>query len=282
MTEPSNVLRFDRAEFADRATGGTPCASCKGPLGTEYWRWQRLVFCAKCRPKIGAQLASSQSNKALAKAALHGGGVALACGIGYAVFVGVTKFQLALLTIGIAYVVARVVRNASGGIGGTKFQVLAVALTYVASTMGYAPGIVEAVKHSAEVHAKATKDSSAGRAPTASPEHIGGAAAETANEPRDPAASNPTSTPSPQASSKGGLFALAYAVLFLLGVMLAMPFLEITSAPIGVLIVLIGLWQAWKLTRGVPVTLEGPFRVAAAQGGASDDGTAAIEGTSAS
>ena len=102
MTEPSNVLRFDRAEFADRAAGGTPCASCKGPLETEYWRWQKFVFCAKCRPKIDTQLASSQSNKAVAKAALHGAGVALACGLGYAGFVAVTKFQLALLTIGIA------------------------------------------------------------------------------------------------------------------------------------------------------------------------------------
>ena len=30
----------------------------------------------------------------------------------------------------------------------------------------------------------------------------------------------------------------------------------------GLLIVGFGLWEAWKLTRGLPLSLEGPFRVA--------------------
>jgi hypothetical protein len=212
MSDPVPELQFDRATYAAPSAGGAaavaPCGGCKRPLADQYWKWHRLLVCETCRDGLDAKLRETQSASAFGKAFLQGGGAALACGVAYAIFVAVSNIQFALATIGIAIVVAQVVRKASGGVSGRRFQLLAVALTYVASTMGYAPAIFRAVNHSAH--------------PVASP----------------------------------------LALVLLVGVTLISPFLEITEAPLGALIIGIGLWEAWRRTRAVPLRIEGPFRVA--------------------
>jgi hypothetical protein len=50
----------------------------------------------------------------------------------------------------------------------------------------------------------------------------------------------------------------------LLAYMLAAPFLTATESPLGLVIVGIGLWEAWRRTRGLPMIVTGPFRVAPA------------------
>jgi hypothetical protein len=243
MNDNGSELRFDRATYAKDASAGVPCASCKGPLGDPYWKWQQHTVCARCRDRLAGMLADSQSNKRLAKAILLGGATALGCGIAYAVFVAATKMQFALATIGIAFLIARVVRQASGGVGGVRFQVVAVAFTYLSATMGYIPGIWHGLTQASE-HAKVEAKTGA-----ASPE-----------------ASASPSTDS-DAKPKGGVGSLLVGVAWLLGIMLAAPFLEATEAPLGLLIVGFGLWEAWKLSRGPPVRLEGPFRVGEPQAG---------------
>jgi hypothetical protein len=59
---------------------------------------------------------------------------------------------------------------------------------------------------------------------------------------------------------------MASFVAILLAITLAAPVLAATSAPIGLLIVGFGLWEAWKLSRGLPLTLDGPYRTAPATG----------------
>jgi hypothetical protein len=166
--------------------------------------------------------------------------------VGYAIFVGMTKIQFALITIGIGYLVAKTVRKASGGLSGRKFQVLAVVLTYLAATMGYAPGILGALKDSADKHHAATAASGTPAAPGAAPA-----------SPPAPGASEDEGAKKPV-----GVMELVLGIGILLGIMLAAPFLEITDAPLGLLIVLFGLWEAWRLSRGVNLAIEGPFRVA--------------------
>ena len=182
-------LDFERATYA-QSDAGPPCANCNRPLTDEYWEFSSRPICANCKGQIAAVLEASQSKAAFVRAIVQGGGVAVACGIGYGVFVALTGYQLALITIGIAFVVAKVIRKCSAGVGGRRYQVLAVVLTYLASTMGYAPAMLED---------------------------------------------------------------------FGVGI-LAAPFIAATQAPIGLLIVAFGLWEAWKLTGGVPMVLGGPYR----------------------
>jgi hypothetical protein len=161
---------------------------------------------------------------------------ALACGIGYAVFVAATKSQLALLTIGIGILVANAIRKASRGIGGRRFQVLAVVLTYLATTMGYFPAVWRGATESAE-H---------------STQHGSGSA---------PHSAESGSTEGPESGPKSfsvGAAVFAVAVLFL--VTLAAPFLA--KDVLGLLIVGFGLWEAWRRSGALPLVIEGPFRVA--------------------
>jgi hypothetical protein len=236
MSENDSELSFDRATYAKDAGAGASCTNCKGPLGESYWRWQRNVVCAGCRDGLERTLAESQSSARLFKAILLGGATALGCGAAYAVVTAATNMRFALATIGIAFVVARVVRHASGGIGGARFQVVAVALTYVAATMGYIPEIWTGLTEGS--HAK-----------------VGA-------EHRQPSAEVAAADPAPDAP-KGRLstMQLLSALGILTGIMLAAPFLAFTHSPLGLLIVVFGLWEAWKLSRGPPLRLEGPYRM---------------------
>jgi hypothetical protein len=242
--EEGRVIDFDRAKYRAQDGGASasaaPCAHCKQPIEGEYWKVQAQAVCKRCRDQVSELVGRSTSAKSLGKAALHGGLVALGCGLGYAIFAGITHIQLALVTIGIAFVVARVVRKASGGIGGRRFQVLAVALTYLASTMGYVPSVYKGLVEGSEnaQHAEVAKS--------------GADVGANASPPADQAGA-PKHSP---------IVALAMLAGILLAVSLAAPFLELTEAPLGLLIVLFGLWEAWKLTREAHVAIEGPFRLA--------------------
>jgi hypothetical protein len=246
MTDNDAELRFDRASYAKDAGSGLPCANCKGPLGDAYWKWQNHIVCGACRDGLQTTFAESQSNARLGKAVLWAAGTALGCGIAYAAFVAMTNVQFALATIGIAFLVARVVRKASGGIGGVRFQIVAVGFTYLAATMGYLPGIWSGMKEASSEHDKSQAAAGATSPDTTSP--TTGADGRAAD-----------------ADSKASPLDLVVALAFLFGIMLAAPFLELTSAPIGFLIVVFGLWEAWKLSRAPPLRIEGPFRVGAAE-----------------
>ena len=231
-------LSFDKAAYAGEATAGPVCSSCNKGLGERYWQWLTKPVCESCRANITETLRASQSRKAFGRALLLGGLTSLGCGIAYAIFVGVFERQMALLTIGIAFVVAKVLRHCSSGIGGRKYQVLAVVLTYVASAMGYAPGLIEGLRESSVESAQAS----------------GGAASKAATPP----AASMSSKAGPEQADTGS-FVFALATLF--AILLAAPVLAAAEAPLGLLIVGFGLWEAWKLTYGLPLDLEGPFRV---------------------
>jgi hypothetical protein len=242
-SEAGPALSFDRAEYTGSAESGPPCANCARPLGEQYWQWQAKPICESCRGGLSALLAESQSQKAFARAALLGGATALGSGVAYAVFVALTHYQLALVTIGIAFLIAKVMRRCSGGIGGRKYQILAVVLTYLASAMGYAPGVYAGFR-------SAASEQEAGPHATVAPAANGAPATDHGS--------------SGDGRPGAGAFVAAFAMF--LAFTLAAPILAATEAPIGLLIVGFGLWEAWKLLRGLPISLDGPYRATAATG----------------
>ena len=243
MSDTSSELSFERATYENRDEARPPCGLCQKELGSHYWRWQQRVVCASCRDQLERTLAKSRSGASFAKALLLGGLTALGCGIAYAVFVAISTIQIAFVTIGIAFLVAKVIRKASSGVGGLRFQVLAVVLTYVAGTMGYVPAIFKAISSDAKSHAAQTQSTT----PAASKD-ADGKDGEVEGTPGD----------RHQPADVGTLLG---AIAFLGGLVLASPFLTFTESPIGMLIILFGLWEAWKRSRGVPLSLDGPYNV---------------------
>jgi len=263
----------DADELSFDTTAGAvsqSCTDCGNALTQRYWEWQGKAVCADCHDSLSQRLAADRNSASFPRALLLGGGTAIGCGIAYAVFVAVTDFQLALITIGIAYLVGRVVRNASRGFGGLRYQLLAVVLTYVASTMGYAPALwsaLSATPQSAEpddsdldsrVDARLDATSSDGVAVTPN----GDRRALDPSVTQEDGVSVEAST-APAATEPPSLLGFLLALVIFAGLMLASPFLLITDAPIGFLIVCFGLWEAWKQARSVDVAIAGPFVLAA-------------------
>jgi hypothetical protein len=224
---------FDRATYAPGVRGGASCSHCKVAIRERYWRANDKIFCAVCRGQIAAAIEGSRAKASFGKAVLLGGAVALACGIGYAIFVQASGMQLALVTIGIAWAVAKTVRSASGALGGRRFQILAVLLTYVGSAMGYAGPVLHAFRDRAEKRAEKKN--------------------------ADDEADSPSTSKADKPAAGAGM--VLVAVLLTFGFILAAPILVAPHAPIGLVIVLIGLWQAWKLSRPITIVLDGPYNV---------------------
>jgi hypothetical protein len=251
-TKQTSELQFETATY-EKPESHASCQVCRRRLGAAYWQWIGRMVCEKCRSDVAMLEANARRGKTFARALGLGGAAAIGGGVGYAIFVKVTNIQLALVTIGIGWLVAKAIRKVTKGFGGVRFQVLAVALTYVGASMGYAPAVFEALSN-ARTHAPATASSassSTAKSPGIAPVSV---APEGSVSSADQTA--PSRPPSPRhASPLGAIIAL----VLLAGLVIAAPVLTIAQAPIGALIVVFGLYQAWKMTKSVSSRVEGPF-----------------------
>ena len=182
-----------------------------------------------------------------------------------------------MVAIAVGFMVGTAVRKGSGGRGGWAYQTLAIALTYLAIVSTYVPLVVkefqkEGSNSTARAHAatpipmdtitisargpasaKPSADSSARGRGTES------AAVMQAGTPR-PAAHADTMHLGP------GTVLLGIGALVLLAAIV--PIAAGFSNLIGLLIIGIAVFEAWKLNRRVPLTIAGPYRLGAGPSGA--------------
>jgi hypothetical protein len=147
--------------------------------------------------------------------------------VGAGVYYGVlalTGYEIGLVAIVVGLLVGFGVRWGSGGIGGRRYQVLAAAITYVAIVSTYVPFFVEEARKQSE-------------------------AAETAG------------TAAPEIELTAGTVAIALAVT--IAIVLASPFLAGIQNVIGILIIGIALYEAWRVNAYTPFLVEGPFQLGA-------------------
>jgi hypothetical protein len=226
-------MQFQHAEpIEPNVTDGSPrCVVCKRPTGSSYFHAQGMVVCPGCAERIehGQQAPPAAS---LGKAALYGGGAALAGCLLYAAVAIILHVEIGLIAILVGYMVGRAIRHASEGRGGRPQQILAVALTYFAITTSYIPVFVY----------HAVNDS---KAPVVQPQDAAPAAVEKA----------PVNWGS--------------AAAYLLMLAAVAPFLSLGSGGIsgliGLFIIFIGLQRAWRLTGRREIAITGPYPVEAAQ-----------------
>ena len=163
-----SAINFDRAEPLGPTAEHMQCDLCKRQITTEYWQLGRTL-CGTCRSAILQAQANANRWETFLRAFATGSGMAVLCGVGYGIFVSIARMEFALITIGIGYVVGRLIDRATKGFATQRYQVLAVALTYFASTMGYAPFVVKGFMKNAENASVESRPS----APTATPENAG-------------------------------------------------------------------------------------------------------------
>ena len=229
-------LQFQRAEPLPADSGAGPqCVICKKSTGDSHYQARGHNICTTCAQKIQAGQQAPTAGT-LARAALYGGGAALAGCALYATVAIVTGLEIGLVAIVVGYLVGKAIRAGSNGLGGRPQQILAVALTYFAITTSYIPVILyQSAKHPAAVQQ---------------------------------AASNPSGSTVESTDSSKPPMSAGSAVLFLLLIAAAAPFLSLTSGVSGIItlfIIFIGLQRAWRLTGRAKIVLTGPFQTASAQ-----------------
>ena len=261
MTDPNTrpaqePLQFDRAVESDAPAAGAPstpaltCSSCGQPITTSYYQLGGATLCANCKLIVERTLAEQHTRGAFLRSAILGLAAAVA---GAAIYYGVIALlglEIGIVAILIGYMVGAAVRKGARGGGGRRYQILAVALTYFSVGLAYSP---LAFKGFAEGRAKASASADSARTFVAP--------SESASE--SVAAVAPASRPITTKRIGAGALLLALGATFLF--IFVLPILAVmgsgASGIISVIIIGVGMRQAWRMTAGHTVVISGPYRV---------------------
>jgi|SRR5215471_1020353 len=271
-------LQFDTA----MPRGGTmaaerpalACKACNRPITSTYYDVSGESMCAECRTKIGASLETPTGAGPLVKAGIFGIVAGIAGAIVYYGVIAITNFEIGIVAILIGYMVGYGVRMGAGG-GGRRFQVMAVAFTYMAVALAYTPLLFKAAfehrRKEAAVHARTT--GAAGDTGTVGDSGTAG----DSSTPDESAPASDSGSGTPRRSGTASVAAAAeqresrasgnplFGLVLLLGLIAALPVLSIIgsmpSGFISALIIFFGMKQAWKMTGASGIVITGPYRV---------------------
>jgi hypothetical protein len=235
-------LQFDRAEF-EQAPTPAQCAECRRTLTSSYYEVNGQTVCEACRYTIESRTTAGSSVGRFARAT--GAGLAAAF-LGAALYYAIrelTGYELGLIAIVVGFGVGTAVRWGSNDRGGWRYQTLAIALTYLSITANYVPSIMSELNSAPEQEAS---ESASAAEPAAS---------------TTPVAATPAETPATTEASTttAGSPVLAIAIVFVIA--LALPFLGGVENIIGLIIIGIGLYEAWKLNKRTAIAITGPHMI---------------------
>ncbi len=238
---PLEELQFDRAipergEAADAKAEPAACARCREGISGAYYVGSGVPFCRACTDEIRVGDETRPSVSELFGGLAWGlGGAALGCVI-YFMVLWLSGYEIGFIAVIVGWLVGKAVHRGSNGRGGWKLQTLAVALTYFAIVTSYVPLIVKGMmKPEAQKAAGQDTVPPAGTANGAEPAVVVEAAPEPISIWMIPVA-----------------LALAFAGL------LALPFLAGFDNIFGLVVIAIGLFEAWKINRRERIDFNGP------------------------
>jgi uncharacterized protein (DUF983 family) len=223
------VPQFATAEYAANGPSMT-CPACKRPINEQYFQVNRTPVCADCAAKIQKQI-PKDSHAAFVRAILFGIAGALLGFALYVIFALVTGLVIGFVSLAVGFIVGKAMILGSRGVGGRRYQLIAVLLTYLAVSLSAVPIAIHQMRqhHQAEQQAQSQ--------------------------------SNDTAAPKHEDLSIGK----AVGVLALLGI--ASPFLDLQDPVhgiIGLVILFVGMRFAWRFTAGRSISVSGPYTPAPA------------------
>jgi hypothetical protein len=134
---PSTRKRYVPEEYAVRSNAPR-CALCGTPIFLEFYRVDGRLACSTCgeAARSGGALGSASS---FSQGLISGlGAAALGMGL-YAAFTIFTHFYLGYVAVGVGWMIGRAMMKGSRGVGGPKYQLAAVTLTYLAISLAAIP-----------------------------------------------------------------------------------------------------------------------------------------------
>jgi uncharacterized protein (DUF983 family) len=132
-----NVPQFGVAEYPS-ASGTDICKSCNQPAVGRYYRVNGALACERCKDQLEAQL-PKDSHAAFVRGLIFGVGGAVLGLILYSAFGIITGIEIGYISLAVGYIVGKAMRLGSRGIGGRRYQIAAVILTYAAVSMSAIP-----------------------------------------------------------------------------------------------------------------------------------------------
>ena len=252
MADSPADLQFERAEPTGQALAkDVRCVSCRTPLSS-YFEVNGTVACDNCKDAAMTRQNASHAPTLFRGAALGVVAAALGAGIYYAI-AEVTGYEFGLMSIVLGLMVGFAVRRGAGARGGWRYQTLAMFLCYAAISATYVPRVISAIRK---------QEAQARPAPGPAAAKPAGVAATDAIK---PAAATPSGSGAAEPAPTLSGFFKAIAMLFVFS--LALPFLGGFDNLMGIVIIGIGLYEAWKVNRAAPFSVSGPFMVGEARGG---------------
>jgi hypothetical protein len=253
-------LQFDTAHAGDvaAATAAT-CASCSAPIHSEYYEANGSVVCADCRGKLAVMTTSTGGMRRFRRALGFGLAAAIAGALCYYAFRELTGIDFGLVAVLVGFMVGKAVFVGGERRGGRRYQVLAVVLTYFAMASTYLPIALSELREGRTVASDSTKAAARGKSAVVARDSVSVAT------PTDSATAPKASKATAEKVGFGTfLIALGAMVLFTA----ALPIIVGFSSIISVVILGVGLMQAWRMNRAVVINVTGPYRLA---GAAMDD-----------
>lgn len=253
------------------------CQLCQQPIAGEYYRANAAIACSRCAQNMRGK-AAKDSHAAFARGLLFGIGAAIVGMVLYAAFTIMTGLLVGYVSLAVGWMIGKAMMKGSNGIGGRRYQVAAILLTYAAVSMAAVPiAIHYARQHISSSPARRFQPEQAPKQnlqneqrqleqefgnrkplPTPTPEIV--PPSDRANVAPSTLAieqnQHPAEIPTRQRISRSE----AILRLALLG--LFSPFWEAgpnLSWIIGLVILFVGMRFAWTITAGRPVELFGPF-----------------------
>ncbi|HWR17589.1 MAG TPA: hypothetical protein VN577_22360 [Terriglobales bacterium] len=259
--------QFDTVEYA--AQQGN-CVLCNQAVGSPYYRVNGEQACSRCAETEMAELANGTKN--YSRALLFGIGAAIVGLIGYATFAIVTGWVIGFLSLGVGWIVGKAMLKGSRGMGGRKYQITAVLLTYAAVSMSAIPVWVAQIakekknaQPQAQVHVQPQSQSTQSSITQSNGDAVPDPMASREAQPAADTAqtgSDTTSQAAAEAKPEKAPMNFGKAIAMLVGIGLASPFLELASplhGIIGLFILFIGMQLAWKMLARPKLQIDGPF-----------------------
>jgi predicted histidine transporter YuiF (NhaC family) len=194
------------------------------------------MACPSCAERAQFELPKDNHGRYL-RGLLFGIGGAIIGLILYATFEIATGLIIGYVSLAVGYIVGKAIKMGSRGAGGRKYQITAVVLTYAAVSLAAVPVMIS-------FYAKTQK------------------ARQAQSVQQQQATDDQDQEQSTQPGAKKHM-SLGAALLQLTFVGLTSPFLDLAGDPfhglIGLVILVVGIRIAWKLTAGTETQIFGPF-----------------------
>jgi hypothetical protein len=243
MSFSNPTPQFGTAEYAK--PGSNRCQFCQQAIGGTYYRVNGAPACPICAEKMRSEV-TLDGHAAYVRALTYGIGAAVIGLIGYALIAILLQgWVISYMSIGVGWIVGTAMMKGSNGVGGRRYQITAVVLTYAAVSMAAIPIMMHFAGERRQQ--RQTQQQKLEQEQHQLEQESG-------QQPSEP-------QPAPRAEKPQIDLMTWLGRVALLG--LASPFLELSGNPfwglMGLLILFFGMRIAWRMTAGRKFGIEGPF-----------------------